>query len=45
MNPTIRASVLTGYAQVARSVGLDPLRMLDAVGPTARNAESGRGRD
>jgi AraC-like DNA-binding protein len=32
VNPTIRASVLTGYAQVARSVGLDPLRMLDAVG-------------
>lgn len=29
---TIRASTLTGFAETARSVGLDPLRMLDAVG-------------
>jgi AraC-like DNA-binding protein len=29
---TIRAQFLTGYAELARSVGLDPLRMLDAVG-------------
>ena len=29
---TIRAAFLTGYAELARSVGLDPLRMLDAAG-------------
>jgi AraC-like DNA-binding protein len=29
---TIRAAVLTGYAELARLVGLDPLRMLDAAG-------------
>ena len=29
---TIRASTLMGFADTARSVGLDPLRMLDAVG-------------
>ena len=29
---TIRASTLIGYAELARSVGLDPLRMLDSVG-------------
>lgn len=28
----IRASVLTGYAEVACELGLDPLRMLDAAG-------------
>ena len=32
MTDTIRASVLTGYAELARAVGLDPLRMLDAAG-------------
>jgi AraC-like DNA-binding protein len=32
MADTIRASVLTGYAELARAVGLDPLRMLDSVG-------------
>ena len=29
---TIRAAFLTGYVELARSVGLDPLRMLDAAG-------------
>jgi len=29
---TIRASVLNGYAELARIVGLDPLRMLDGAG-------------
>jgi AraC-like DNA-binding protein len=29
---TIRAAALMGYAETARAVGLDPLRMLDAVG-------------
>ncbi len=28
----IRASILTGYPELARVVGLDPLRMLDAAG-------------
>ena len=32
MADTLRAAMLTGYADLARSVGLDPLRMLDAVG-------------
>lgn len=32
MADTIRASSLTGYVELARAVGLDPLRMLDAVG-------------
>jgi AraC-like DNA-binding protein len=37
---TIRASFLTGYVELARAVGLDPLRMLDAVGiPRAALAE------
>jgi AraC-like DNA-binding protein len=29
---TVRAAVPTGYVETARTVGLDPLRMLDAVG-------------
>ncbi|MGH6908562.1 MAG: AraC family transcriptional regulator [Phenylobacterium sp.] len=32
MAETIRAAVLTGYADLARAVGLDPLRMLDDAG-------------
>jgi AraC-like DNA-binding protein len=32
MAATIRASALTGYVDLARAVGLDPLRMLAAVG-------------
>ena len=32
MAETVRAAVLTGYADLARSVGLDPLRMLDQAG-------------
>ena len=32
MADTIRAAFLTGYADLARAVGLDPLRLLDQVG-------------
>lgn len=32
MADTVRAAALTGYVDLARSVGLDPLRMLDATG-------------
>lgn len=32
MVTTMRASTLTGYAELARTVGLDPLRMLQEVG-------------
>lgn len=32
MPDTIRASFLAGYVELAREVGLDPLRMLDSVG-------------
>ncbi len=32
MTDLIRSACLTGYVEVARSVGLDPWRMLDAVG-------------
>jgi hypothetical protein len=32
MPSPIRSACLTDYAEVARSVGREPLRMLDAVG-------------
>lgn len=32
MTNTVRAAFLTGYAELARTVGLDPLRMLDSIG-------------
>lgn len=49
---TIRAEFLNGYSELAREVGLDPLRMLDAVGiPRAAQSDpelmvpTSRGRD
>lgn len=43
MITTIRAAALQGYADLARSVGLDPLRMLHAVGiPSAALADPER---
>jgi len=32
VSATIRAAVLIGYPELARDIGLDPLRLLDAVG-------------
>jgi len=40
MEPLSRSAALTGYADLARSVGLDPFRILEAVG-VSRRALSG----